>query len=66
MATRGIALSKGLPTKVARIFTRVLYSAAGEAMCDDPASPRLFCDYGADVSDPYEDSDEDVYHPPPL
>jgi hypothetical protein len=66
MATRGIALGKGLPTKVARIFTRVVYSAVLEARLDDPARPRLYCDYGVDGSDPYEDSDEDVYHPPPL
>jgi hypothetical protein len=66
MATRGIALGKGLPTKVARMFTRVVCRAVLEARFDDPARPRLYCDYGGDGSDPSEDSDEDGYHPAPL
>ena len=63
MATRGIALGRGLPTKVARIFTRVLYSAVLEAKCDDPSRPRLFCDYGVDAADPGGESDGEVPHP---
>ncbi len=63
MATRGIALGKGLPTKVGQIFTRVLYSAVLEARFDDPFRPRLFCDYGMDASDPEVESDEEVPHP---
>ena len=66
MATRGIALGKGLPTKVARMFLRVVYRAVLEARFDDPARPRLYCDYGVDGSDPSEDSDENGYHPAPL
>jgi hypothetical protein len=60
MATRSIALGRGLPTKVARIFTRVLYSAVLEAKCDDLSRPRLFCDYGVDSSNPDVESDEEI------
>jgi hypothetical protein len=67
MATRGIALGKGLPTKVARIFTQVLYWAVLETRFDDPSRPRLFCDYGVDASDPDVESDEEeVPHPATL
>ncbi len=57
MATQCIALGKGLPTKVARIFTRVVYSAVLEAKFDDHSRPRLFCDYGGDASEPDVESE---------
>ncbi len=66
MATRGIALGKGLPTKVARIFTRVLYSAVLEAKCDDPACPHLYCDYGGTDSDPDAESENETSPPTTL